>query len=152
MIENGFYVGTCIFRDNFNVSVKLIGKSTGTTTIQLKDSIDRFGPNITEWYYNSVARYKESIMRCRGNSPLNITNANGLDIDRFYLYMRAPRERSAIELGRDRDKSHQFTTDRYTERAFIKIEVAIFLLQSTSWLSISRYRRIDNNVIICITC
>lgn len=35
-----------------------------------------------------------------------------------------------MELGRGRDKSHQFTTDRYTEQAFIKIEVAIFLLQS----------------------
>lgn len=34
-----------------------------------------------------------------------------------------------MELGRGRDKSHQFTTDRYTKRAFIKIEVAIFLLQ-----------------------
>jgi len=34
-----------------------------------------------------------------------------------------------MKLGRGRDKSHQFSTNRYTERTFIKIEVAIFLLQ-----------------------
>lgn len=34
-----------------------------------------------------------------------------------------------MKLGRGRDKSHQFSTDRYTEQTFIKIEVAIFLLQ-----------------------
>lgn len=34
-----------------------------------------------------------------------------------------------MKLGRGRDKSHQFSTGRFTERAFIKIEIAIFLLQ-----------------------
>lgn len=55
------------------------------------------------------------VVKCsRDNNRLNIANANDTDNDRFYLYMRS--RRNAIELGRGRDKSHQFTTDRYTER------------------------------------
>jgi len=50
-----------------------------------------------------------------------------------------------MKLGRGRDKSHQFSTDRYTERTFIKIEVAIFLLQGAH--HDHRFRNEPDNVL-----
>lgn len=45
--------------------------------------------------------------------------ANATELTQIFTYICA--RKNDIKLGRGRDKSHQFSTDRYTGRAFIKI-------------------------------